>query len=197
MTFFLSRFALAAALLFGSACSRGESPAKSSNGGPDPNARFAMAGKAAPSFRLPVLDAESGVPADTISLAEFRGRSVIISVWATWCAACILEHPMLNEVARERPDIQFVGVLWNDQPARVLKYLNDNGSLAFPTVVANSQFARDYLLNGLPHTILIDSAGIIRRVALGGPMKKFVLERLISTELDGTRTPPAPAADAS
>lgn len=44
---------------------------------------------------------------ETVSLADFRGKVVLLNFWATWCAPCIQEMPWLDEIARDRADQPF------------------------------------------------------------------------------------------
>src|SRR5579859_6746110 len=66
--------------------------------------------KPAPSFQLHTIDGR------TLSLASLRGRPVVLNFWASWCTACIDEHPLLLSAWRiyRQRGVEFVGVVYND-----------------------------------------------------------------------------------
>lgn len=131
-------------------------------------------------FRLPIFSLHHAHLDDSLSLSTLRAKPVVLTVWATWCKPCVEAHPLLREVAHERSDIQFVAVVWKDRQANVLQYFRDHGEFGFPNLLAEgSSFGRDYLVKGLPHTVFIDSAGVIRRTFLGGPLRRAQLLALI------------------
>src|SRR6266511_2885123 len=98
--------------------------------GKDPQAIDSpLIGRAAPHFVL----REVGT-GKTIDLSQLRGRPVVLNFWATWCAPCYEEHPTLVANARAFPDVQFVGVVFQDSEEKIQRFLNERGR-AYPTVV--------------------------------------------------------------
>ncbi|NVK17818.1 MAG: TlpA family protein disulfide reductase [Methylocystaceae bacterium] len=48
------------------------------------------------------------VKGETVTLADFKGKTVLLNLWATWCPPCVKEMPDLNELARDFKDKNFV-----------------------------------------------------------------------------------------
>jgi len=116
-----------------------------------------LVGKPAPGFALTPVDGGA-----TVALTELRGKPVVINFWATWCVPCKQEHPALVQVARLFEDeVSFVGVVYQDEPAKIERWLGQYGS-AYPTVVdEGSRAAIAYGVYGVPETFVVDAAGTI------------------------------------
>ncbi len=123
--------------------------------GRDPRAvPSVLEGRPAPAFSLETLDT-----GETVSLADLRGQRVVINFWATWCQPCKIEHPALLEAARRWPDVQFLGVLYQDEPIKARAYLRRNGE-AYPTLLdPGGVVAIDYGVGGVPETYFLDEEG--------------------------------------
>jgi cytochrome c biogenesis protein CcmG/thiol:disulfide interchange protein DsbE len=116
-----------------------------------------LVGKPAPSFALKAVGT-----GETIDLSKLRGKPTIINFWATWCGPCYQEHPTLVQNARMLgKDVQFVGVVFNDTPDKILAFLADRGS-AYPTLLDESgKTAIAYGVGGVPETFFLDRSGKI------------------------------------
>ena len=149
--------------------------------GKDPHAvPFMLAGKPAPEFTLRQLDTGKAV-----SLAELKGRPIVMNFWASWCQPCKLEHPIL-EWGYEQfgGDVVFVGVVFEDTEDGARKYLNEHGS-SFPQLVdPRSGVAVDYGVAGVPETYFIDRGGIIREKHVG-PISPDELVKKVRALLSG------------
>lgn len=137
--------------------------------------------KPAPDFSLQTLEAGSTGPA--VKLSALRGTPVVLNFWATWCVPCQEEHATLLAVARTfREKVAFYGIVYQDQPALIDKWLNARGR-AYPTLLdTGSQAAIGYGVYGVPETFVIDKAGVIREKFTGGVSFEGLsglLERLI------------------
>jgi cytochrome c biogenesis protein CcmG/thiol:disulfide interchange protein DsbE len=116
-----------------------------------------LIGKPAPPFTLK--RAGSG---ESIDLSAFRGKPVVLNFWATWCAPCWEEYPILNESSRMLGErVQFLGVVFQDDEAKILDFLQQRGA-AYPTVIDNrGKTAITYGVGGVPETFILDASGII------------------------------------
>lgn len=116
-----------------------------------------LIGRTAPTFAL----REVGT-GQTLDLAQFRGKPVVLNFWATWCGPCYEEHPVLVANARQLgSDVQFVGVVFQDTEDKILRFLNDRGS-AYPTLVDEAgKTAIAYGVGGVPETFFLDPTGKI------------------------------------
>lgn len=125
--------------------------------GRDPKkVRTPMVGKPAPQFALPTVD-DGG----QVNLETLKGRPVVVNFWATWCVPCYAEHGVLLEAARSRPDVAFVGIVYQDERDRVRKFLQQNGS-GYPSLIdEGGAVAIAYGVYGIPETFFIDAGGRI------------------------------------
>jgi len=127
--------------------------------GKDPQAIASpLIGRAAPSFAL--REVGSGM---TINLEQLRGKPTVINFWATWCAPCYEEHPVLVASARSmQPQVQFLGVVFQDSEEKIIQaFLRDRGT-AYPTVVDDAgKTAIAYGVGGVPETFFLDASGAI------------------------------------
>ncbi len=124
---------------------------------------FQLSGQAAPPFVLRALD--SGMK---VSLAELKGRPVIINFWASWCGPCKMEHPVLEWGAREfGQQAPFLGVVFEDSDDNARRFLRQMGA-SFPQLTdPRGGMAVDYGVAGVPETYFVDAQGIIRGKHVG------------------------------
>jgi cytochrome c biogenesis protein CcmG, thiol:disulfide interchange protein DsbE len=123
--------------------------------------------KAAPRFSLPVLD-----DGKLLSLKDLNGRPAVINFWATWCQSCPMEHPVLEEAAREYAGrVQFVGIAYEDKKERLSAWLrraNRGRPSAYPTLIdVGGKAAVAYGVYGVPETYFLDATGTIRAKKTG------------------------------
>jgi cytochrome c biogenesis protein CcmG/thiol:disulfide interchange protein DsbE len=124
---------------------------------------FALKGKPAPNFTLTRLDT-----GEKVTLAELRGRPLVLNFWASWCGPCQLEHPTLARAAhRYQGEARFFGVVFEDTPEAARTFARPTDA-AFPQLLdVKSRMAVDYGVTGVPETYFIDADGIIRDKFVG------------------------------
>ncbi len=123
------------------------------------NGPAALAGKPAPSFTV-VNDA--GHPA---SLADYRGKIVVLNLWASWCPPCRAEMPDLDRLYRSyaKRGVVVVGVDQGESLDRARAFATSLG-ISYPVLVDDAQqYGRVYAALGLPTTIVIDRAGNVKQ----------------------------------
>jgi len=136
----------------------------------------ALIGKPAPQLSLPALDG-AGRPA--LDPASFKSNVTIVNVWASWCAPCRIEHPLLVRLAKDTR-IRVTGINYKDQPANALKFL---GSLGNPYAAIGADTAGraaiEWGVYGVPETFLVGRDGMIRYKQVG-PITPENLPRLLA-----------------
>jgi cytochrome c biogenesis protein CcmG/thiol:disulfide interchange protein DsbE len=127
------------------------------NLGRDPHSvRSPLVGRPAPPFALAPVG--GGAP---VTLESLKGRPVVLNFWATWCAPCIQEHPALNGMASQRQDVTFLGVVYQDEEARIREFQRRYGN-AYPSLLdPDGKTAIAYGIAGVPETFFIDTKGTI------------------------------------
>lgn len=114
-------------------------------------------GKTLPHFELPPL--ERG--AQSFSSQSLRGRNVLLTVWASWCAACIDEQRFLLQLAQQGWPIY--GLNYKDSADNATQWLATWGNpFQAVGVDAAGKVAIDLGVYGAPETFLIDAQGVIR-----------------------------------
>jgi cytochrome c biogenesis protein CcmG/thiol:disulfide interchange protein DsbE len=147
--------------------------------GKDPSAiRTPLIGKPAPSFALREVGTNN-----TIDIAQFRGKPVVLNFWATWCMPCWEEHPTLVATARAlQPNVQFLGVVFDDKEDKILGFLKQRGT-SYPTVVdERGKTAIAYGVGGVPETYFLDENGVIR-AKFAGPMNTDIIQEQLQKVL--------------
>jgi cytochrome c biogenesis protein CcmG/thiol:disulfide interchange protein DsbE len=118
----------------------------------------ALIGHDAPVTNLPPL-AGSGLPG--LASADFKGRVTLVNVWASWCAPCREEQPLLMTLKAD-PRFRFAGLNYKDKPENALRFLGEMGNpFAAIGVDENGRTAIDWGVYGVPETYLVGKDGRI------------------------------------
>lgn len=114
-----------------------------------------------PDFELTTLDNPKEV------LKELPAETVLINIFGSWCASCVIEHPALMAIAKSG-EARIIGVNWRDsreKGRRWLDYYGDPYSLIL--FDEDSQLAIDLGVSGAPETFIVDKKGRIRYKHVG------------------------------
>lgn len=125
----------------------------------------AKAAQIAPNFTMPSLGG------GTIGLADYKGKVVLVNIWATWCPPCVREIPRLQRTYEQYKDQGFVLIVMNttfqDDQAKVEKFVRDQG-ITYPIAPdTDGKGAADYAGRLTPTNYLIDQNGKIVSVTVG------------------------------
>ena len=132
-------------------------------------------------FRLVLMD---GRP---VNLDDLKGKVVLVDFWASWCAPCRQEAPVLKQVYQEyagRP-VEFIGINIWDRREGAVQYL-EQFEVPYPNGIDESgAIAIDYGVRGIPEKFFIDSQGVVRQKFVG-PMHadalRSALDELLPAE---------------
>ncbi|WP_020155943.1 TlpA family protein disulfide reductase [Caldibacillus debilis] len=133
------------------------------------------AGGEAPVLPLRTLDGTE------LSLADFRGKKVLLNFWASWCSPCREEIPHLQKFYRRHGgEIAVLAVnltFGKENPETVKKFVEDHG-LTFPVLLdREGKMMKEYGVVGIPTSFFIDEKGMIRRKYVG-PMKEKDMDKI-------------------
>ena len=136
----------------------------------------ALIGKPAPQLALPALD---GANRPALDPASFKGNVTVVNVWASWCAPCRVEHPLLVRLAKDQR-IRVAGINYKDQPANALKFLSSLGN-PFASIGADAagRAAIEWGVYGVPETFLVGRDGLIKYKQVG-PITPENLSRFLA-----------------
>ena len=119
--------------------------------------------KPAPAFALSQLhDPERKLTND-----DLKGKVWLLNVWASWCASCRDEHPLLMQLATSRL-VPIYGLDYKDKPDAGRAWLAQNGNPYTASAVdLDGRVGIDYGVYGVPETFLIDKQGVVRYKQVG------------------------------
>lgn len=114
-----------------------------------------LIGKMAPAFDLPNLDRSA-----RITPLDLQGRPVLVNFFASWCAGCRVEHPLLMQLAKE--GVEIIGIDYKDTDADGAQWLQRHGN-PYRVVAADAQGAAglDWGVYGVPETYVLAPDGTI------------------------------------
>jgi cytochrome c biogenesis protein CcmG/thiol:disulfide interchange protein DsbE len=132
-------------------------------------------GKPAPAFTLSQLEQEQR----SFSPRDMLGKVWLFNVWASWCASCRAEHPVLLEFAKQGV-APVVGLDYMDGREEGRQWLNRHGNPYQLSVFdAGGKVGTDYGVYGVPETFVIDKRGMIRLRHAGALTPEIIRDKLL------------------
>jgi cytochrome c biogenesis protein CcmG/thiol:disulfide interchange protein DsbE len=121
-----------------------------------------------------------------------KGKVTVVNFWASWCTECIVEHPLLTDLA-SRTGVEIYGVNYKDQTAAARRYLGRYGNPYAAVGVDTGRNAIEWGVYGMPETFVIDGAGKIAFKHVGAISAESVEKSLIPA-IEKARAPAAPSS---
>jgi thiol-disulfide isomerase/thioredoxin len=138
-----------------------------------------LRGKPAPNFTLKTPD---GKP---VSLADFKGKAVMVNFWATWCPPCKMEMPWLIDLQRKYAAQGFtvIGISEDDPPFTQVDSFTRQIGVNYPIVIADDSTSKafggiDYLpasyYIGRDGKVVVETAGLVSKEEIEANIQKIL-----------------------
>ena len=139
-------------------------------------------GSRAPDFKA--VDLRTG---RTVGLPDYRGRVILLNVWATWCQPCRVEMPAMERLSRRLAgtDFRIVAVSVDDDDSTVVNAFVKELGLTFDILHDRpGKIQHLYQTTGVPESFVIDRQDIIVKKVIGatqwdGPVNESLIRRLL------------------
>ncbi len=146
-----------------------------------------LVGKPAPGFVLESFDGEK------VSLSDFKGKTLLINFWASWCHPCKEEAPTLERVytSLSGKKIEFIGINIMDDKRSAEKYIESFGEKFVNIYDPENRVHLDYGVGGVPETFFLNPDGIVTAKHRGPLTEKMIMhyiENAINYNLSNEET---------
>ena len=121
-------------------------------------------GVPAPNFTLPGLDGKM------VSLADYKGKVVLLNIWATWCSPCVEEMPSMEKLYQQlkTEDFEILAVSMDISGTEAVLPFMKKYKLSFPALTDTEGAIKSlYQTTGVPETFIIDKDGTIVEKVIG------------------------------
>jgi thiol-disulfide isomerase/thioredoxin len=99
---------------------------------------------------------------ETVNLADFRGKTIFINMWATWCPPCVAEMPSIQKLydaLKEDEQIKFI-IISSEKRSTVEDFMKEEG-YTFPFMLARTNTPDAFAHRSIPTTFLVAPSGEI------------------------------------
>ena len=121
-------------------------------------------GQPAPNLTLPGLDGKA------VSLSDYRGKVVLVNLWATWCAPCVAEMPSMEKLYQrlKGDDFEILAISIDTPGASTVAPFMKKHKLTFPALIDTQGIAKiAYKATGVPESFIINRQGVLARKIIG------------------------------
>ncbi|MBI5204505.1 MAG: TlpA family protein disulfide reductase [Nitrospirae bacterium] len=120
-------------------------------------------GDTAPDFTL------KGINGNTISLADYKGKVVMVEFWATWCPPCRELAPILEKIHKKYKDKGFIilALVSRDEGEAAIKSFIKEHGITYPVLLADQETMRHYGVSSIPVNFIINKEGRVVSIHMG------------------------------
>lgn len=125
-------------------------------------------------------------PTSTVKHSNWLGQPALVNIWASWCVACLTEHPLLMQFSQEQT-FPIYGIDYKDSREDALQWLDRHGNpYTMSLYDRDGRVGIDWGVYGVPETFVIDHAGIIRYKHIG-PVDETIMQETLMPLLEALR----------
>lgn len=143
-----------------------------------------------PGARAPNFTVASVATGDSVPLREYRGRVVLLNLWATWCPPCEQEMPSMERLYQELgpQGLEVVAISIDQLAPDAVRQWADERGLSFTVLHDRSgRIQQVYQTTGMPESFVVDREGVIVKKVIGAtewdhPAQKALFRRLLAAE---------------
>jgi thiol-disulfide isomerase/thioredoxin len=174
----LSAIAVLALIVVAALALRGLGTRRSGGGFGPLDTRSPVVGQPAPNFALQEIDGK------VTRLSDLRGEVVLVNFWATWCVPCRQEMPAIEQVYSEQRNQGFTVLEINEQeaPDAIRAFANQMGALPPVLLDRDGAVMRQYRLQGLPDSFIVDRQGVVHALSYGPISRQTILTYISSAQ---------------
>jgi peroxiredoxin len=118
----------------------------------------------APDFTFPRLDGKM------VSLSDYKGKVVLVNIWATWCPPCVDEMPSMEKLYRKfkGQNFEILAVSIDEPGLKAVAPFMKKSNLTFPALIDSEGAVKAvYGITGIPESFIIDQQGILLKKIVG------------------------------
>jgi peroxiredoxin len=126
-----------------------------------------------------------------VELGDLKGKVVLVNFWATWCEGCQVEIPWFVEFQKEYASrgLVVIGISMDDDGWKSVKPWIKEKKVNYPIVIGNEGLGKQYGLEGMPLTALVDREGRIADVHSGIVKKTATQQKIRDLLQEGFKNP--------
>ncbi len=129
-----------------------------------PNQEDIASGTPAPDFTFPGLDGKK------VSLSDYRGKVVLVNIWATWCPPCVEEMPSMEKLYQKfkGENFEILAVSIDEPGLKAVAPFMRKSNLTFPALIdSEGAIKAVYGITGVPESFIVDKQGILIKKIVG------------------------------